>query len=371
MLRKLLPRGKMIVLLRDTVERAYVDLVRTIAAEKTGAAAEESLMLLVHGCMRTVACEHPSAGEVGVDVAAWTSKGADKFKKCVKGAASAHALEDVATSLASAADVSECVADTAGPTGVLNWNLAFGDFALKNKPLACAAVLKAGASDALQASSPLGAEAAGWLRSSVRQVERRVLVGCLPPSAFGRDPPADIAAVTQDEVLAALRDAADAIAPCTTTVDAGVSLPVPVDLMAGVVAGYDLNLVGVSADMPKSAALAGSVLVDGEDACFPGGAEGFGANSAAHALARSMYLRPLQRLQASYGRDVVSVMDSTTLKSRPLSVVDPILTDLNVYKPTVRRAPKKRRVCRKPPHTSLPSPLPPMRAPRCSLSRPR
>ena len=336
MLRKLLPRGKMIVLLRDTVERAYVDLVRTIAADKTGAAAEEALMLLVHGCMRTVACEHPDEGEAGVDAAAWTSKGASSFKKCMESAANSHALADVVASLKTSPEASECLAETAGPAGVLNWNLAFGDFALKNKPLTCAAVLKAGASEALQPSSPLGVEAAAWVSKSVRQVERRILVGCLPPSAFGRDPLVDLAAVTQNEVLTALRDAADVISSCTTTVDAGVSLPVPVDLMAGVVAGYDLNLVGVSADMPKTSKLAGSVLVDGEDACFPGGAEGYGANSAAHALARSMYLRPLQRLQASYGREVVSVVDSTTLKSRPLSVVDPILTDLNVYKPTVR-----------------------------------
>ena len=33
LLRKLLPRGRVMVLLRDPVERAYVDLVRVIAAE--------------------------------------------------------------------------------------------------------------------------------------------------------------------------------------------------------------------------------------------------------------------------------------------------------------------------------------------------
>jgi len=331
MLRKLLPRGKIIVLLRDTVERAYVDLVRTVAAGK-GADADDALLLLTHGCMRAAACAHPGAASAPA-VASWASAGAPLFKKCLaEGFATVPALAAAAD--AADADALDCLADSAGPAGVLDWGVSFSTHVLTTKaaPLACAAVDGAAAASR---GSPLHAEAAAWLSGAVRQLERRAYAACLPPAAFGRDALADLSAVTADEAAAAFRDAAAAVEACSQTIEPGVALPVPVDLMAGVVAGYDLNLVAVSADLPKTAKAPAKVLVDGEPACFPGGAEGFGPNTPAHALARSMYLRPLQRVQAAYGRDVVSIMESSAIKTRPLSLVDPILTDLNVYKPSL------------------------------------
>ena len=320
MLRKLLPRGKIIVLLRDTVERAYVDLVKTVAASKVGADAEEALMLLTHGCMRSVACPGDA-----VSFEKWGSGGAAKFKKCM-----AAGFKSV-SALSSASDVSsdalECLADTAGPAGELDWGLLYSTFVLSGQASSAVTCPQLGdVSSVNVVGSKLNVEATAFFNKVVRQVSRRIYVGCLPPAALGRDATADISGVTPEEITAAFREGAEVIDSCSQTIQPGVSLPVPVDLMAGVVSGYDLNLVGVSADMPKTAKSAGKVIVDGEDNCFPGGVEGFGPNTPAHALARSMYIRPLQRIQAAYGRDVVSLMESSALKNRPLSVVDPILT---------------------------------------------
>ena len=315
MLRKLLPRGKIIVLLRDTVERAYVDLVRTIAASK-GDAAEDSLVSLIHGCMRVT-----SSPSTSISFDNWATKSVD-LKSCVS--EGFKDLDDASL---------QCIANTVGPAGEFDWSLSYSTWLLtsKSKPVPAG---KDG-SEAKNIGTPLNLEAVLWMKQGVRQVERRILVGCVPPDALGRDPLADLAAVTFEEISSAFAIGTSMIDSCSQTIESGVSLPVPVDLMAGVVAGYDLNLVAVSADMPKESKISGKVIVDGEENCFPGGVEGFGQNTPGHALARSMYLRPLQRIQAAYGRDVVSVLDSTLLKTRPLSLVDPILDDLNVYKPSL------------------------------------
>ena len=316
MLRKLLPRGKIIILLRDTVERAYVDLVRTIAGAKSDEA-EDSLVALTHGCMRVV-----SSPDTSISIDSWETKKADEFKSCINAGKKDLDVSDLS-----------CIAATVGPAGELDWGVSFSTFALTNK-MKLAPAGNNGAA-AMTAGTPLNAEAVAWMNKGIRQVERRILVGCVTPSALGRDPLADLAAVTPEEISAAFEQGAEVIDSCSQLIEPGVSLPVPVDLMAGVVAGYDLNLVAVSADMPKESTMAGKVITDGEDKCFPGGVEGFGKNSPAHALARSMYLRPLQRIQAAFGRDTVSILESSTIKSRPLSVFDPILTDLNVYKPSL------------------------------------
>lgn len=110
--------------------------------------------------------------------------------------------------------------------------------------------------------------------------------------------------------------------------------------MAGVVAGYDLNLVDVSADVPRDAPRDESraILLDGSERCFPDGAEGTGDDTPAHAIARSLYLRPLQRIHAAYGRNVVTLLESASLKARPLTVMDPVLKDVNYHSATLEPA---------------------------------
>jgi hypothetical protein len=40
-------------------------------------------------------------------------------------------------------------------------------------------------------------------------------------------------------------------------------------------------------------------------------------------------------MHAAYGKSVPMLFDSTSLKTRPLNVLDPILNELNVYKPVL------------------------------------
>ena len=62
-------------------------------------------------------------------------------------------------------------------------------------------------------------------------------------------------------------------------------------------------------------------------------------------LARSMYLRPLQRLHAAYGRETVLVYQTAVLRSDPSSVMDDIFDKLSVYKPTLDPV-EGRKACR-------------------------
>ena len=344
MLRKLIPRGKIIVLLRDSIDRGYVDLVRFLAASR-GWEAEEALLGVVHGCFRETACSAKEGGGgsgLGVEKANWATRGASRFAACVAGALPlVPALADAAVALEGdgGAPALACVAGSVGPGGAADWSAAFGALTLGDKdspPVPCSGVEAGGSTAGVAAATPgtpLHAEARRMLRAGLRQAQRRILVGCLPLAALGRDNLRDLAAVSQDEVLAGIKRGARSLAACTTKVDPGTAIAVPTDLLAGVVAGYDLNLVEVSAEFPSSSPFAGAVLEDNTEACFPGGLEGFGPDSEGHALARSLYLRPLQRLHAAYSRDIPMLFDSTSLKTRPLHVMDPILDELNVYKP--------------------------------------
>ena len=185
-----------------------------------------------------------------------------------------------------------------------------------------------------------------WARWGLRQLVRKQIIGCIPPAALGRSPLEDLAGVSQEAVLEGIRRGAEVLRACSSTVEPATAIPVPTDLLAGVVAGYELNLVEVSADYPARAPLPGKVLTDGTDKCFPGGLEGYGANSEAHALARSLYLRPLQRIHAAYGKSVPMMYDAGGLKTRPLNVMDPILESMLVYKPVLEPAKTKAAVAK-------------------------
>ena len=175
------------------------------------------------------------------------------------------------------------------------------------------------------------------IRWGLRQLQRKQVIGCFSGAAFGRSgkPEVDLGGVTQAEVGAAIRRALPLLSACSNSVEPGSDIPVPTDLLAGIIAGFDLNLVEVSAGYPGTASSPAKVLTDATEACFPGGLEGFGPDSEAHALARSLYLRPLQRLHAAYTKEVPMMYDSGTLKTRPLNIVDPILDSLLVYKPVL------------------------------------
>ena len=311
-----------------------------------GADAEVALLRLVHACFRSVACDAPGPFG-GVATPEWAKVGAPAFKTCL-----AEAIAGAGPVLATAAGelsgeggagALACIADTIGPAGHADWSSAYASYSQSSGTsasggiVACSSVTEATSSAGATANgeSGLGQEADGILSSVLRQAQRKQIIGCVPPSALGRDPIADLASVTQDAVLDAISSGLSVLQSCSLTISPGTALPVPVDLMAGVIAGYDLNLVDVSADLPRTATTLGAVLLDGGSGCFPEGVEGSGPDSPAHAIARSLYLRPMQRMHAAYGRSSVMLLETTSLKSRPLTVMDPILSDVNVYKQTL------------------------------------
>ena len=351
LLRKLLPRGKVILLLRDTVDRGYTDLVRYLAAKK-GMPTEEAFLAAVHGCVRAAVCARKGSGQGASSspIASWDKKGSARFQQCVsEAAAGLPELAGLAAEVEGEKGAAPlaCLAAAVGPGGSADWSSLFSAYSLTTgkatPPVSCTTMEEGSGGSAAGAAglsagtpgTPLFSEARGVIRWGLRQLVRRQIIGCLPPAAFGRTPLEDIAAVSQEAVLEGIRRGAGLLSACSTPVEPATAIPVPTDLLAGVVAGYELNLVEVSADFPASAPAAGRVLTDGTDSCFPGGLEGYGANSEAHALGRSLYLRPLQRIHAAYGKDVPMMYDSGALKTRPLGIMDPILESMLVYKPVL------------------------------------
>lgn len=324
--------------------RGYNDLVRFLAGRK-GMDVEESLLTVVHGCARAFHCSASEKAST-TPLAQWGTKGSQAFTECVQSAVSK--LPELATVAKSVegdhgAPSLACLAAAVGPGGEDDWNNAWKSYSLTSgkasAPVTCSAI--GGESEpgvaAGTVGTPLYSEARGVIRWGLRQVIRKQVVGCFPGDAWGRSPTVaeDLAKVTQEEVGAAIRRAAPALVACTSPVEPGMDVPVPTDLLAGIIAGFDLNLVEVSAGYPATATFPAKVLTDGTDACFPGGLEGYGPDSEAHALGRSLYLRPLQRLHAAYGKEVPVMYDSSGIKTRPLNIVDPILESLLVYKPVL------------------------------------
>ena len=344
MLRKLIPRGKVIILLKDTVQRGYTDLVRFLAAKK-GMDIEENLLGVVHGCIRSFHCGAAEKAST-TRLAQWGTKGSRKFTECVTAALSK--IPELASVSAAVegdggAPSLACLSSAVGPGGEDDWGLLFQTYSLttgkSTPPVSCSAITseeEPGVS-AATLGSPLHTEARAVIRWGLRQVLRKQIVSCFSGSAFGRSAKSetDLAAVTQAEVASAIRRALPLISACSNPVEPGNDVPVPTDLLAGIIAGFDLNLVEVSAGYPASATFPAKVLTDATEQCFPGGLEGYGPDSEAHALARSLYLRPLQRLHAAYTKEVPMMYDSGTLKTRPLNIVDPILDSLLVYKPVL------------------------------------
>ena len=311
---------------------------------KKGMETEEAVLTVVHGCLRHAACERKGASS-SAPIASWEKKGSGKFQKCVAEAASAlPELAGVAGELEGdkGAAPLACLAASVGPGGAADWASLFAAHSMTTgkatPPVPCASLETAESNPGVASATPgtpLFSEARGVIRWGLRQLVRKQIIGCLPPAALGRSPLEDITAVSQEAVLEGIRKGAAVLSACSSTVEPATAIPVPTDLLAGVVAGYELNLVEVSAEYPGSSGIAGKVLTDGTDSCFPGGLEGYGANSEAHALARSLYLRPLQRIHAAYGKSVPMMYDSGGLKTRPLNVMDPILESMLVYKPVL------------------------------------
>ena len=188
--------------------------------------------------------------------------------------------------------------------------------------------------------APLAAEAAQLWRRLAYPLRAQV-AACLEPPPAAEKPSQAAAAAAQlsqppaSKLLAAVARAAARLAECSVRVSAGVSLPVPIDLMAANINGYDLGLFAVAGEMPReggAAATEGRVLLDGTAECFPDGVD---VDDDAAPLARSLYLRPLQRLHAAYGRDTVLVYQTKTLRTDPSAVMDAIFGELSVYHPTI------------------------------------
>ncbi len=323
-------------------------MVRFLASKK-GMDTEEVLLAAIHGCARAAVCDRKGGGS-STPIASWEKRGSSKFQKCLADAVAG--LPDLASMAGEiegdkGASSLACLASSVAPGASADWGGLFDAYSMTTgkdtPPVSCSSLedsKEGGGSGAAGIASatpgtPLYSEARGVIRWGLRQLVRRQLVGCLPPAAFGRSPTEDISGVSAAAIMEGIRKGAEKLAACTSAVYPSTAIPVPTDLLAGVVAGYELNLVEVSADFPGKSGVVGKVLTDGTDSCFPGGLEGYGANSEAHALARSLYLRPLQRIHAAYGKEVPMMYDSGALKTRPLNIMDPILESMLVYKPVL------------------------------------
>jgi hypothetical protein len=252
---------------------------------------------------------------------------------------------------ATAQNLGACVGDAVRPAGPADWGQLYRLVATD----AAAAEEEGGASfaacDAPEGASsfapeagavpaPLAAESARLWRRLPYPL-RMQLLSCLeaPPVATEKGAKAAAAAAPPPpppaQLIAAVERAAAGLAACSLRVSAGVALPVPIDLMAANINGYDLGLFAVAGEMPRAGgpgATEGRVLLDGTAECFP---EGVDVDDVAAPLARSLYLRPLQRLHAAYGRETVLVYQTSTLRTDPSAILDAIFTELSVYHPTL------------------------------------
>lgn len=333
LLRKLLPRSKVILMLRDPIERAYTDLVQYIIRQERKDA-EKELFDLVHYCAKKTACsEAPNArGIDGFTPQNWEEGVSLSFEKCLIDTLPTRKNIMDLEGVSSSASIVSCASRAIRPGGAIDWNEYYKQYALRyatsrdtsdtSNVLECSA-----------ASDPDNTE----LINEGNEIWKRVvyslhhqIAGCLDGPDVTSSP---VVAPPGEKLLEAIAQAEQRLEECSLTITAGTAIPVPLDLMAANFNGYELGLYAIAAELPKDAKGPGKILLDGDkDGCFPNGVD---IDDPVAPLARSLYLRPLQRLHASYGRKVVQIYDTSTLRTDPASIMDPIFESLSVYKPVL------------------------------------
>jgi hypothetical protein len=264
-------------------------------------------------------------GSVGLTPAVWAEGAGARFEQCLLTAVTSDSVIQAVEGVASPASLVSCVSRATRPGGAVDWQQLFARHAATN-PAGEAGLLACGAGEGGEALS--GEADAVWRR--LLHSLRHQTVGCLdgPDAANG---PAF--APSPDIMLAAIAAAEKRLTACSIAVPPGAAIPVPVDLLAANINGYELGLFAVAGALPKEADGEGRLLLDGDrDGCFPDGVD---VEDVAAPLARSIYLRPLQRMHAAYGRKYIQIYDTAVLRSDPSGVLDPIFESLSVYKPTL------------------------------------
>jgi hypothetical protein len=352
LLRKLLPRSKVIILLRDPVERAYVDLVNTVKRQERKSA-DEAVLIASHACMKMVTCAASPSAPGAISPETWIKKTDGKvsirtsFQNCLIGA-----LENTNGILGGESggkgpEVLSCVNEEVQPGGEADWGQLFrsitsrkfddeGDGKLDSLS-SCTSISdwvpESGVSGLTEELKEEGT--AFWtnvpyrFRASISScADAPITVNVKQNAPASKQP-------EKAKLLEAVAQAAERIEKCSVSIGPGVAMPVPTDLMAANINGYDLGLFSVAGVMPKtgpSEDTFGKVLIDGTKECFPDGVD---SDDPAAPLARSIYLRHLQRLHAAYGRETVLVYQTPTLRVDPGSILDDIFEKLSVYKPTL------------------------------------
>jgi hypothetical protein len=352
LLRKLLPRSKVIILLRDPVERAYIDLVNTVRREQRKSA-DESVLIATHACMKKITCDISPTSLGSISPYTWGEKKTEGkthvrtlFQNCLIGA-----LENTPGVFGGefggkGPEFLTCVNEEVQPGGEGDWGQLFrsamsrngGDDDEKLSSLSSCTSIKDWVPESGISGLSIDLKDEGLaLWSSLPFRFKLAISSCA-------DAPV-IANIKQNAptpkhpekalLLAAVARAAEKIEACSVSIGAGVAMPVPTDLMAANVNGYDLGLFAVAGAMPKTGSKEdtnGKVLIDGTKECFPDGVD---SDNPAAPLARSIYLRHLQRLHAAYGRETVLVYQTPTLRTDPGAILDDIFEKLSVYKPTL------------------------------------
>ena len=352
LLRKLLPRSKVIILLRDPVERAYVDLINTVKRQERKAA-DDAVLVATHACMKRATCEASPSALGSIRPETWSAKSTEgkvslkiSFQNCLIGA-----LENTPGVLGGESggkgpEFLSCVNEEIQPGGEADWGQLFRSVTSRSKDeedaklngLSNCELIKewipesgiSGLSDDLKEEGlAFWATVPFRFRASISScADAPVIVNLKQNAPAPRQP-------EKAKLLAAVALAAERIEACSISIGPGVAMPVPTDLMAANVNGYDLGLFSVAGAMPKAGSTEetfGKVLIDGTRECFPDGVD---SDDPAAPLARSMYLRHLQRLHAAYGRETVLVYQTPTLRVDPGSILDDIFEKLSVYKPTL------------------------------------
>lgn len=129
----------------------------------------------------------------------------------------------------------------------------------------------------------------------------------------------------ESALVDAVHEAVQAIRRCSHAVLPGEDLPIPIDLM---VDGAAANLEPLTIEYTGAAEAL--VLIDGHDGCWPDGIVG---SQVVDAIARSLYLRPLQRALATFGDQAVILLDHDRLFADPKKEFGKVWSALSIYNP--------------------------------------
>jgi hypothetical protein len=393
-LRHMYPRTRVVLVLRDPVERAYADIVRTLVEEGDGSgqaegeeagaavtavrAARPALLSLLHTCARAVACsgeegagggegvhgDHEGTGghghghgtEEGSDVHGsaldpdqWEGHAKGALAACVsaglQGAPSSSPLSWLHAALAKEEAVeatATCMSGDMGPGAGADWSIAYKRWLSIASAYGEVQPFAPCPSGPSSSAAFLAESAAVW--STLPYTHVRALLGCVPPVLRGlaaRSPsswPGRSAwEPSEGDVLAAIVKARAGLAACSRTMLPGAVMPRLGDLVAKANADREVTINLMLEAMPLDAPVAGATLVEGGEPgadgvpCFPDGTDMPGLTAA---LARSVYLPSLLRVRAVDRYNPSHILSSADIRGggpRTSAALKPVFGALNVY----------------------------------------